>query len=579
MQTHRIAIGVSLLLAAAQAPGQEPLFVEVAQARGLEPGAAKRVHLIDLDGDDWLDAVVEHQRVYLNVEGPGGQRRFRRVEAPALGGEPVPTVLLLADLDQDGRRDALQGYTLDPTDPKWTDPGVRSRVLLRGEGLAFHALDPLLPPEAVISGTLVDVDRDGWLDVLLGSSYRAGGGPLEAYPLRLFRGGAGGEFVEVTAEAGLGLKLEAGHPDSGRPVFGTAAGDVDGDGWPDLFVCAYGRQRNLLFVNRGGAKLGFEDVGLRSGFAGDADTSGAYPEATKRMWIERFKEERTDEPPFRANGNTFHVALADFDNDGDQDAFLGEVTHSWAGPSSDRSGLLVNQGPPEFRFTRDVIYGVRDHSDPNWNEGDLYATWLDYDNDGWQDLLLASGDYPTPKQYLRLYRQHRPGEFVEVTDSAGFGGWHNCGAVSVGDYDRDGDVDVLVGTTTFRMPAEAREAHVVRPALFENRVGTRNRWLNVRLLGAGAAAGGANPDAVGAKVVVTAGGLTQTRWLTMGHGHHGRSDALEAAFGLGQATRIDQLEVHWPNRAGTVSVYQNLPVNRFLKIEERGERLFVLGPF
>ena len=100
MQTHRIAIGVSLLLAAAQAPGQEPLFVEVAQARGLEPGAAKRVHLIDLDGDDWLDAVVEHQRVYLNVEGPGGQRRFRRVEAPALGGEPVPTVLLLADLDQ-----------------------------------------------------------------------------------------------------------------------------------------------------------------------------------------------------------------------------------------------------------------------------------------------------------------------------------------------------------------------------------------------------------------------------------------------------------------------------------------------
>ena len=78
------------------------------------------------------------------------------------------------------------------------------------------------------------------------------------------------------------------------------------------------------------------------GFDGDRDRAGRYPLWLKRYWKERYGQERQDEKAFRAKGNTFHCAIADYDNDGDTDCILAEITHEWAGPSSDRTALLVN---------------------------------------------------------------------------------------------------------------------------------------------------------------------------------------------------------------------------------------------
>jgi hypothetical protein len=303
------------------------------------------------------------------------------------------------------------------------------------------------------------------------------------------------------------------------------------------------------------------------------------------MFRERFNQEREDEQPFRSNGNTFDAPAADFDNDGDMDVFLGEITHAWAGPSSDLSCLLVNEGPPGFRFTRREAAIPRAHTGPNWNQGDLHAGWLDYDNDGWQDLLVASGEYPDD-QRLRLFRQGPPGTFSDVTVAAGID-WEMCTQLSLADYDRDGDVDIMIATSNNRLPQERREGRVLRVAIFENRVGNRNHWLNVRLVGKGAAKGGANREAIGARITVRAGDLTLTRMISGGLGHAGHNDALEASFGLGERTRVDSLTVRWPGPGGpgprrgdadSVTELRDVPVDQFLVICEGQAAARIPGP-
>ncbi len=555
----------------------EPVFVEVAARRGLPTeGLFHRNVLCDVDGDGWVDALLHNERLFLNRPDPRGGRRFE--EAPLLGeGAPRADLLLVADLDGDGARDLMVGYGEAKEMPGRYAEGRASHVRLqqRGEATRFPApreAPPLIPAETLVAGALLDYDGDGVLDLVTGAHYVTGGLELEAYPLHLLRGKGDGTFEERTEAAGLALRREPGEPDSRRPVYGLATYDVDGDGWTDVLVCAYGRQRNLLYLNQRDGT--FREVGQASGFAGDEDQSGTYPESTKRMFRERFGVEREDELPFRANGNTFDAPCGDYDNDGDLDLFLGEITHAWAGSSSDRSSVLENLGASPLRFARHPDAAARRHASASWNQGDLYAGWLDVDNDGWLDLLIASGDYPD-EQRLRLFRQVAPGRFEDATGWAGLD-WLNCTQLSLADYDRDGDVDILVGNSHMRLTPEQRQAQPLRIALFENRLGQRNHWLNVRLVGRGPGRG-ANRDAIGARVRVTAGGLTQTRVIAGGLGHAGHNDALEAAFGLGRAERIERLEVRWPGPAGT-QVFEDLPVDTSLVIREGEPTLRVHGP-
>jgi len=554
-----------------------PWFADVAAERGLPKGPAHRNVFADLDGDGWFDAVVHNERVFLNRPARGGGRRF--VAAPdRLGlfeGQRRPDLVLFADVDGDGDSDAYVHYAQDPTDPEWEDDGRRSHLrLFEGGRFVPRRPEALAIPERIHAAAWLDYDLDGDLDLATGGGYLTGGGPLEAFPLRFFAGDGQGGFAEVTDEVGLTQRPEPGHADSRRPLYGLTTTDWNQDGWPDLLALAYGRQWNLLFRNDGGV---FTDVGQETGLAGDADRSGVYPEATKRFFRERYGQERADEDPFRANGNTFDAAPGDYDNDGDVDLFLAEITHAWAGSSSDRSALLTNRGPDAgFRFDRDPGAMPRAHDVPSWNQGDLHAGWVDFDNDGRLDLLLASGDYPD-EQLLRLFRQGPIGTFTDRTAAAGFA-WENCGQLSLADYDRDGDVDVLIGRTHMRMPAEWRAEHPRRPALFENRVGHRAHWLNVRLEGAGPVIGGANRQGLGARITVVSGSWRATRELSGGRGHSGHNDAVEAAFGLGERDRIDRLEVRWPNRARTVTVLEDVPVDAFVLVREADDELVLLGP-
>lgn len=555
----------------ARGPDHGPRYVDVAGDKGLEAGDAHRNVFVDLDGDRWPDAVIHNERVYRNVADPRGGRRFLRLGAGLA--EARPDLLLFADLDDDGDQDALVSWRLDPSAPGWHDAGRRSQVRLfdyqvRDDGVAriTSRATFTLPPEPLTCAAFLDYDLDGRLDLVTAGDYLAGGGPLEAYPVRLYRGLGDGRFQEATDAAGLTLRREAGRPDSRRPVYGLSTADLDGDGWPDILVCAYGRQRNLLYLNRGDGT--FAEVGQASGFAGDEDTSGLYPAETKRWFAERYGQAREDEQPFRSNGNTFDAPVVDVDNDGDLDVFLAEITHAWAGPSSDRSALLENLGQQgaALRLRRHPDAVPRRHATPDWNQGDLYAGWTDADLDGWPDLLLSSGDYPDD-QRLRLFRQTAPRVFADVTAAAGID-VDNAAQLSLADYDRDGDQDVLNGYTNMRLPAERREGRVLRPVLLENRAPRRGHWISLRLVGRGAAAGGSNRDAIGARVVVVSADLQQTREVPGGLGHAGHQDARELCFGLGDRARVDRVVVRWPTRAGSVSVLEGLTPDHAYEVRE-----------
>ena len=269
---------------------------------------------------------------------------------------------------------------------------------------------------------------------------------------------------------------------------------------------------------------------------------------------------------FVSHGNTIDCAVADFDNDGDMDCFLAEITHAWAGLSSDKSMLLINQGPDRgFVFHRSPESISRERAGKYWNQGDLHAGWIDVDNDGLLDLLVASSDYPN--QILRLYYQGDYGNFEEWTEYLG-PKLVNASQISLGDFDRDGATDILVAASDHRLPDQEKEGFDLSVRLLRNIGANRfgNRFFNLRLAG----------QSIGARVVVSYGSMRQMREVHGGLGHSGHLDDLDCRFGVGKKHESwDTVEVRWPDESETVQVFKNVPTNRFY-ILSKGESLQVV---
>ncbi|MCC7137983.1 MAG: CRTAC1 family protein [Planctomycetes bacterium] len=528
-----------------------------AAAMGIPVFDAGRCAAVDLDGDGDADLVVNAGRRVLRNDRSAGGTTFVDVTAQS-GLAPAEGVrgadaLAWGDVDGDGDLDCWYGRSRDsaPGAKEGKTDGLRSEIRLNdgaghfarkeGHGVGEH-------DETVVTATFVDVDRDGVLDLFVGSWYVAYGTSLECFPPRLWLGRGDGTFREVTQEAGIEGVAEPGRRDSRRPVYGVTHADWDDDGDEDLLVCAYGRQWNVLWRNDGPGPGGvprFTDVAEATAFDGDDDESGTYPPEIRSH--PQLKD-RPDEPPFRSNGNTFDAAVADVDDDGDLDVFLAEITHWWAGPSSDRSALLLNRGQAgAFAFAREDRGITRVHEGPRWNQGDLHAGWWDVGNDGRLDLFVASGDYPD-RQRLRVWRQGPDHRFTDETDALGLD-WWNCAQPTLADLDRDGTADLVVGDTNTRLEPAQREGRVLRLAAFCQHAPEAG-WLRLTLEGRGR--GAANRSAIGARVRVTVGDRTLTRVVTGCRGHAGHHDELALTIGLGPATAADAVEVRWPDAKGTV---------------------------
>ena len=587
-------------------------FRDVTDAWGAADVLANRVSSADIDGDGYPDVVVHRTgshnradfsapardwpyRVLMNREKPGGGRELvDRTRDSGYGAlhDPVGDegraahFAIFGDVDNDGDVDVFGGTYSDPTQ-RATDPGDRSEILLNDGTGTFTLADR----SAAIAGSadgaralpttsaaLLDHDRDGTLDVFIGYWYAMYGSSLYGMQDRLARGTGGGAFEDVTDAVGLTTTGTPGERGASRPTYGVTACDVDLDGDTDLLASAYGRQWNQLWIHTSG---GYADVGESSGVAGDENqdyadnefyrcycqTTGSCTADPPRISCDGlYWSAGTDDQPFRLNGNTFTTACADIDADGDQDLYSAEIVHWHIGGSSDSSELLVNDGTADAPvFTRpgnDATGLAVPRVGVSWNEGGIASALADLNNDGRMDVLLGTSDYPD--QQLWIYRQKPDGTFEEVSAAAGL--THACApGFSLADLDLDGDLDLLVGSSTARNCADS---YPDGPPLrvYENVSGQDAGWTQIRL--AGDPAAGTNASAIGAIVRVTSGGVTQTREVGGGYGHFGMQHGLAVNVGLGAACNVDSIEVRWPDAAGTTETFDDVRARYVVAIEQ-----------
>ena len=327
----------------------------------------------------------------------------------------------------------------------------------------------------------------------------------------LYRNNGDGTFADVSAAAGVANPAGKG--------LGVVAWDFDEDGDQDLFVANDG-VANFLYRNDGDGT--FTDVALQMGTA--------------------FNGEGDDEA-------CMGVDFGDYDGDGDFDLFVTNFSY-------ETNTLYRNDGG-QFRDAT-AAAGL---GEPSWNFLGFGTHFLDYDHDGDLDLYVANGhvldkahQFQSGVEYAQehqLFRNDGSGHFAEQDTSAG--AWFLAKQISrgaaFGDYDEDGDIDLLVTNCGGR-------ARLVR-----NEGGNARNWLMVKTVGRRS-----NRDGVGARVKVVAGDLVQIGQVRSGSSYLSINDP-RVHFGLGSEERVDWVEVRWPS--GIVQRLEGVAANQVLVVEER----------
>jgi hypothetical protein len=188
--------------------------------------------------------------------------------------------------------------------------------------------------------------------------------------------------------------------------------------------------------------------------------------------------------------------------------------------------------------------------------------YFDYDNDGAIDLLLANGhpddmidSYSMQVRYkepLLLFHQGDDRKLHDVSDQAGpaFQQYFAARGLAVGDFDNDGAVDVLIGNNGSA------------PLLLKNNAAKGNNWLGLKLEGATC-----NRDAIGAQIYWTAAGKKRSRLKNNGGSYLSSHDPREV-LGIGNAGKIDELEIHWPAPSKRIDKFTQVPINRYVRVVE-----------
>ncbi len=421
-------------------------------------------------------------------------------------GEPGPGGLLaVADYDGDGDADLYAvGRSAAEAD--------RTGLLLENEMGRFTAVSEqvgLDPDGRQVAAAFGDYDNDGRLDLYV----------VEAGPDRLYRNEGDGTFADVTAAAGIG-------DDSiGR---GAVFLDADHDGDLDIYVTNEGPNRlyrnNMdgTFAERGEAMgLAGGEVDSRETAFGDYDGDGdidlfvanAGAPSTLYTNMRQGRFQSVGPASGMAEVEATAVAAGDYDNDGHLDLFV-------IGPGAGRHRFYRNRGDGTF----EPESGLKELELELQGAQDLDASFFDFDNDGFLDLVIAAGGAEEAGRGLFLLHNDGDRRFEDLS-SALPGELPDARRVFVSDYENDGDLDLFVSGSQ----GEIR--------LLRNDGGNANHYLKVQLVGLRAGSGKANHFGIGSRVEVRAGELYQARTVTRPTTH----------VGLGSRPLADAVRVVWTN--------------------------------
>jgi hypothetical protein len=468
---------------------------------------------------------------------------------------------IMDDFDNDGRLDVVVTST-DPTQPMafYHNKGDGTFGDRTRQAGVSDQLGGLVCYQA-------DYDNDGFLDIFIPR------GAWCDWPIRptLLRNNRAGGFTDVTKAAGL---LD--------PVNSNAAawGDFDNDGWVDLYV-ACEHQHNRLYRNRRDGS--FEELAVKAGVEGDSDwfckgctwidydndgysdlfvnclqdsgrlyhneRDGRFTEVTTSMGI--------DGPH-----HGFSCWAWDYDNDGWMDIFatsidreLSEVVKGILGrPRTLHAGRLFRNLQGQGFENRTAESGLDLVFAP------MGSNFADFDNDGWLDFYLGTGE-PNPHALVpnRMFKNVDGVRFADITSSSRTGHLQKGHAVACGDWDRDGDVDLFVET------GGAVNGDKYHNLLFEN-PGQKNHSLTLKLVGRKT-----NRAAIGARIkLVTAGEPPLTIHRLVSSGSSFGANALEQTIGLAGAVRVASLEIHWPT-SETTQIFRDITADQAIEVTEYAE--------
>jgi VCBS repeat protein/ASPIC/UnbV protein len=507
-----------------------PKFENISSNLGIDvTDLAGGIILDDFNNDGWTDIIASSWgmfgqiKIFMN-DLKGGF--VEKTENSGLKGLVGGLNLIQADYDNDGYLDfyvirgAWSGF-------KWMGLLPNSLIKNNGDGTFTDVTIAAGMYNAYPTQSAVwfDFNTDGNLDLFVGNETHT---QEEIHPSQLFLNNGDGTFTDVAPQLGIDIKAY---------IKGVAAGDINNDNLPDIYISIISGENKLL-LNKGGSNI----------------SDWQFEEVAKQWHVEEPLE-------------SFPTWFFDYNNDGFEDIFVTsfdkyslyqqsrEVAADYLGQksNSDWPRLYINREGKSFQNITKQVGLQRIIPTMGCNYGDL-------DNDGWLDFYLGTGA-PDFRAVVpnRMFRNNNGKIFQDVTYAGNFGHIQKGHGIGFADLDNDGDQDI------YAVMGGSVSGDVSQNVLFEN-PGSENQWLNVHLIGQSS-----NRSAIGAKIRLTVkkdNDSIQQIYNTVSSGGSFGSNSLNQEIGLGQVKAVLSLAINWPNGDPTYIDYGPVNTNRFIQIQE-----------